>query len=319
MKTALYFAPRFQLFPSLTAEVGVRYDHNTFPQESIVSPRLNLSWTPLAGTTVRGAWGKYAQSEALFGLHAQDGDTTFARAERAEQRILGVEHAFPFGMSGRIEAYDKRRTHARADYTNASGDIRLFPELSWDRLRIDRTAGRDRGVELQLSRAGGEQVDWSVGYALASSVDTVGGRAVPRSFDQKHAVHLDWSFHPVSNAWRLSVGGVWHSGWPYTPTKFLVDTIVNGSKTLLNYNPTPGALNSERLPAYQRVDARFTRYVNTRSGRWSVFGEVYNLFDTVNIRGLTKNASVIGPRVSIRTVEVTQWPRLPIAGLTWEF
>ena len=61
------------------------------------------------------------------------------------------------------------------------GDILLFPELSWDRTRIDREGGRDRGLELQLSRSNGGRMDWSGSYALASSRDSIGGRMIPRA------------------------------------------------------------------------------------------------------------------------------------------
>jgi TonB dependent receptor len=319
-KSAFYFSPRVRLLPSLTLEVGVRHDRNSIMNESITSPRANLSWQPASGTTVRAAWGRYSQSQQLFGLQAQDGVSTFARAQRAEQRILGVEQVLPFGLTGRIEGYERLLTGSRSEYANVGGDILLFPELSWDRARIERDGGRDRGLELQLSRSNGGRMDWSGSYALASSRDSIGGRMIPRAFDQKHAVHLDWSLRPTSNAWRLSVGGVWHSGWPYTPTNLLVDTTVNTpTQFSLSVQRTPGELNSQRLRAYKRVDVRWTRYFDTRRGRLSVFGEVYNLLNTENARGMWKELRVRGRGVIVETNEITQWPRLPLAGMTWEF
>ncbi len=130
----------------------------------------------------------------------------------------------PYGVTARVEAYDRHTTNARPMYTNSAAICGLFPEIVWDRMRIDRTAGRDRGIEFQASRSNGGRTDWSVSYALASSKDSIGGRSVPRSLDQRHAVHADWSLRPASNAWRLSVGGVWHSGWPYTPTSARAST-----------------------------------------------------------------------------------------------
>jgi outer membrane receptor protein involved in Fe transport len=65
-KVALYFAPRVQLLPSLTIEAGGRYDHSSLTDESILSPRLNVSWQPYARTTLRAAWGRYSQSQSLF-------------------------------------------------------------------------------------------------------------------------------------------------------------------------------------------------------------------------------------------------------------
>ncbi|MEO8561957.1 MAG: TonB-dependent receptor [bacterium] len=319
-KLALYLAPRVQLLPSLTMELGVRYDRISHVDESIVSPRLNVSWEPKSGTTLRAAWGRYSQSQALFGLQAEDGVATFSPSERAEQRVVGLEQALPFGLTGRVEAYERRRTRSRSEFVNVGGDILLFPELSWDRVRVDRDGGRDRGLELQASRGNGQRTDWSVSYALASSRDSIGGRMVPRSMDQRHAVHADWSLKPTSNAWRLSVGGVWHSGWPTTPTLVAVDTLADTpSRFSIHVDRTPGELNTLRLRAYHRIDARWTRYFDTPRGRVSIFGEVYNLLGTVNARGLFKQVEVHGRIVSITNGEITQWPRLPIAGFTWEF
>jgi len=319
-RLALYVAPRVRLLPSLTVEVGARLDRNSILDESIVSPRLNVSWEPREGTTVRGAWGHYSQSQQLFSLQVQDGVSEFARAENAEQRILGVEQALPFGVAARVEAYDRHTTSARPLYTNSSAELWTFPEIMWDRMRVDRTESRDRGVELQVGRSVGGLMDWSLGYALASSNDVVDGRTVPRALDQRHALHGDWSLRPASNAWRLSVGGVWHSGWPYTPTKLVLDTLVNTpSQFVLQAGRSVGALNSARLPNYRRVDARFTRYFDTGRGRVSAFAEVYNLLGTKNVRGLWKHIEANGRNVQVVTGEVDQWPRLPLVGLTWEF
>lgn len=65
-----------------------------------------------------------------------------------------------------------------------------------------------------------------------------------------------------------------------TPTVLVVDTLVNtATQFSLRSNRVPGELNSQRLRSYRRVDVRWTRYFDTRRGRVSVFGEVYNLFD----------------------------------------
>jgi hypothetical protein len=319
-RLGVYLAPRIRLHRTFTAEPGVRLDRNSHLGESMVDPRLNLTWTPRTGTTLRGAWGRYSQTQPLFTLQTSDGVDRFDPAEHAEQRVLGLEQTFPGGIGARIEAYDRRTRDPRPIYLNAGGDILLFPEISWDRVRIDRTEGRDRGIEFQASRANAGRSDWSVSYALASSKDLVGGRFIPRSVDERHAVHADWSFRPTSNTWRLSVGGVWHSGWPYTPTLLQVDTLVNTSTQLsLRSRPVVGELNSGRLRSYKRVDARWTRYFDTRRGRVSVFGEVYNLFDNVNARGMWTQLQVRGRGVLVVTGERTQWPRLPLAGLSWEF
>jgi hypothetical protein len=319
-KLALYFAPRVQLQRTVVVEAGVRLDRSSLTDEAIVSPRLNVAWQPHERTVVRAAWGGYSQSQSLFSLQAEDGVNTFGRAERTRQEMIGVEQSLAHGVSARVEVYERQLTHARAKYINVGGDLWLFPELLWDRTLIDRTAGRDRGVEVQLARRDARHADWSVSYALASSMDEIGGAWVPRSVDERHAVHADWSLHPANDSWRLSLGGMWHSGWPYTPTVLHVDTVSTSPAALaISTWRTAGALNSMRLRPYHRVDARWTKYFHRAEGTFSMFGEVYNLFGTVNPRGFWRDATVKDGQVVLTTGEIHQWPRLPVAGFNWQF
>jgi hypothetical protein len=124
----------------------------------------------------------------------------------------------------------------------------------------------------------------------------------------------------VSGSWRLSVGGVWHSGWPYTPTVLHVDTTSASPADLtIKTWRTAGALNSMRLRPYQRLDVRWTKYFHPAVGQLSVFGEVYNLLGTVNARGFWRDAAVRNGQVVLTTGEIHQWPRLPVAGFSWQF
>jgi len=302
-------------------ELGLRYDRASHTSDEIFSPRFNMSWQPRAGTSLRGAWGKYSQAQPLAALQAQDGVDRFFAAERAEHRVMGVEQLLGRGMMVRIEAYDRRLSHQRPLFVSTAPGIEMFPEILPDRVRIDPERGRARGIELLLSRDQGRRADWSIGYARASVTDHIGGRDVPRSTDQRHTITADWSYRPVSNKWRLSIAGVWHSGWPYTPQVVTLDTIANTQNTLdVLPHWTPGALNSERLPSYRRVDARWTRYIDTRTGRVSLFIEAYNLFGVRNRRGYYTNLSIDRQRrVSYSLSHEDGIPRLPTFGITWEF
>jgi hypothetical protein len=205
---------------------------------------------------------------------------------------------------------------------SAAPGIEVFPEINWDRVRIDPERGRARGVELLFARDDGRRVDWSVGYALASVTDHIGGRDVPRATDQRHTVTADWAYRPTSNKWRLSIAGVWHSGWPYTLQVVTIDTIAK-SPTTFGILPqwAAGELNTERLPSYRRVDARWTRFIDTRNGRVALFAEVYNLLGIHNRRGYYTNVNfdARGGRVTFPRSSEDWIPRLPTVGITWEF
>ena len=320
-RATLYVAPRFRLANSITAELGARYDHVTHTGDDLFSPRFNIAWQPRVGTSVRGAWGTYWQSQALYGLQAQDGVAQFYPAERAEHRVVGIEQALPNGITSRVEAYDRRLSHQRPRFVSAGPGVEVFPEINWDRVRIDPERGRARGVELLFSRDVGGRADWSAGYALAKVTDRVGARDVPRGMDQRHTLTADWAYRPSSNRWRFSVAGLWHSGWPYSPSYLVVDTLENTPERFsLMVHEKLGDLYTERLPSYRRVDARFTRFFQTRTGRVSLFAEVYNLFNFHNRRGYGTNLDVDRQRKVSSYPAGQDWiPRLPTFGFTYEF
>jgi hypothetical protein len=255
---------------------------------------------------------------------------------------VGIDQSLGRGLSGRIEGYTRDLTHLRPVYVNASASIRLFPEIEDDRILVAATRGRSRGVEFSLEREAGKRIDWSTSYVLSSSEQQVNGlwiprisdqpRAlhvdwslhpvsnaqqvnglwIPRISDQPRALHVDWSLHPVSNAWRLTASGIWHSGWPYTPNVIRIDTIGTTPATMFAHATwLAGPLNSERVPGYQRVDLRWTRFIDTHSGRVSMFLEVYNLLNTRNLRDRFTNVNINRLNVAYYDGNREQLPRIP--------
>jgi outer membrane receptor protein involved in Fe transport len=319
-RLGLYVAQRLRPVDAVTVEVGLRHDRASAAGDAVTSPRLNVSWQPRAGTTLRAAWGRYSQSQSLASIQVQDGVTALAAAERSEQRVLGVEQALPWGLTARVEAYDQRVSPRRPRWVNAGGELDLIPELTWDRVLVAAERGRSRGVELLLAGDRRGRVDWTASYALASTTDRVAGRDVPRVSDQRHTLHYDWSFHPTSNRWRLTVATLWRTGRPFAPQQVRVDTVVSTAQQLWIL-PTwyAGELGSERFPSYHRVDARWTRYFDTRRGRLSVFAEVFNLLNTKNVGTYHANVSVRPGRVAVTRSSDTMLSRLPTAGVSWEF
>jgi outer membrane receptor protein involved in Fe transport len=321
-RVGVYVSQRVRPIDWLTVEVGARYDRASHTRDAIVSPRANASWQPTKGTTVLGSWGEYAQSASVFGLQVEDGVTTFAPADRSRQAVIGVSQALWNGVSARLEGYDRHLSQVRPRYVNGSGQTTAFPELAFDRMLIAPDQASARGAELSLERSGGRNIDWSASYVVSSSRQHIGGASgawIPRPGDQPQALRADWSLHPRSNAWRFTMSEVWHSGWPYTPEAVQVDTIGQGQTREVWVVYHAGAAYSQRVPAYQRVDARWTRFVDTKTGRMTLFVDVYNLFNTRNLRGRYTNFSFSGLTAYQSYGTRENLPRIPSFGVSWEF
>jgi outer membrane receptor protein involved in Fe transport len=316
-----YVSQRVRPFDALTFEAGVRYDHASHTNETIVSPRFNASWQPTSTTTIRGAWGKHAQSQSVFGLQVEDGLQAFQPAERANQRGIGIDQVTWNGIALRAEAYDREISHLRARYVNASMEVYPFAEIHYALSYIAPTRARSRGIELSVEREGGRRMDWSASYVISSSRQELNGKWIPRPTDQPRAVRGDWSIHPTNNRWRLSLSAVRHTGWPFTPQRLDIDTIGFGTASpYLWVTRMTGDLYSERAAAYQRVDGRWTQFIDTHSGRIALFVDVYNLLNNSNMRE-TYNDIFISQRLTVTYLGRAKMslPRIPSFGINWEF
>jgi hypothetical protein len=274
---------------------------------------------PSSRSTVRASWGRYAQADPLFALDVGDRERELAPADRSEQAELALEQRIGERLTARANVYDRRLLSQRARFVNATSAIASFPEAAYDRVELPAGPGRSRGVELVLAREG-RLVAWSTSYALAAATDRIGERDVPRATDQRHTLHADWSYHPLDDRWRLAVAATWHTGTPDTPDVVRMDTLVNTPARFSYYLTwTPGPLYTERVPSYHRVDVRWTRYFTTGRGRVAVFGELFNALDHENARGFATNVDENGRTIRfVRSIRA-QLPRLPSAGVSWEF
>ena len=318
-----YFADRFDPSPSTSVELGLRYDESTVIDDENVSPRLSLTQALGAGSRLRLAWGIFHQSQRLYELPVEDGETEFHPAERAEHRILGFEHTFE-GRQGarfrpltfRAEVYERRISASRPRFENLFDTISIVPELEADRVRLAPESGLARGLELFLGGRAGARVDWFASYAWARIEDRIDGVDVPRSIDQPHTLKLDVD---LRTPWRWDFNFAWemHSGWPTTAVS--AERVADEDDTS-EIVAVLGPLRAERLPDYQRLDVRVSRWWSPGRGRLELFLQVQNLLNRDNVRGF---AVSFEPRsdggVDVVTEEEYWIGLLPSLGVRWRF
>lgn len=314
---AAYAAYRFRPLERLAAEIGARWDRQTYTDDNRLSPRFNAVWRPAERSELRLAWGRFTQSQRIHELDVEDGETEFHDAETAEQRELSFRQGLAAGLQLRVDLYDHRLSDLRPRYENLWEPIELFPETSPDRVRVAPAEARLRGIELLLRGGLTRPLYWWVGYTLSSADDVIDGRDVPRSWDQTHAGKFLVGYRR-ENRWSLSLSGTLHTGWPTTPVLPGVKTASNGSTVI---EPVPGERNSERFTTYARLDFKGRRGFALPRGRLWLTLEVLNLTDHDNPCCL--NDVFFDPR-SDGTIEVTtdygDWlGTTPLASVSWEF
>ncbi len=311
-----YITARVRPVAALTLELGGRADRWSVIRETATSPRLQAVWSPGQRFSLRGAWGRYVQGQGLHQLQVQDGLDGYQPAERAEQRVLGLDLAMDPRHDVRLEAYDRRYDRVRPRYHNLDGSQELFPELNDDRYRLAPARSEVRGVEVGI-RGFDRRLDWSASYQWQRGRDLVQGAWIAREFEQRHSASIDLGWQPTGR-WHLSAAYVFHSGWPSTESVYAIEQLPDGATVL---GRQTGPLNARRLRDYHRVDLRATRDIAVARGRMRGFVELFNLLDRSNLRGFIREP-IIAPDGSLagtRENDEELYPRLVSFGLYWEF
>ena len=320
----VYLASRLRPVEPLTLEAGVRYDENTILDDEQFSPRISLAYLLGPNSRLTAAWGHFYQSQRVYELQVEDGETSFHPSERSEHRIVGFEHTFRGGRERegrprrgptlRVELYEHRINHPRPRFENLFDPISIAPEVEADRVRIAPESGRARGVEIFVS-GGGRRFDWFASYAHARTFDRIDGRRVPRSIDQPDAVKLDLSYRSPWR-WDFNVALEARSGWPTTAITAELASGEDGEGQIV---PRLGPLYGERLPIYRRLDVRASRRFHLRRGELRLFVDVQNLTDARNVRGFEISFETADGEVRVVKDEELWSPVVPSVGVRWAF
>src|SRR5262249_14327317 len=139
---SLYAADRMHLGPQVSAELGLRWDRQTYTGDSQVSPRINATWMPGERTEVRMGVGRFTQSQRIHELLIEDGQTEFLPAELADQAALTVQHRFAPGHRLRLDAYYQNIDRVHPRYENLFAPHEFFPEAEPDRVLIEPSSTR---------------------------------------------------------------------------------------------------------------------------------------------------------------------------------
>lgn len=304
---AVFVSQRWKLGERWVPEVGLRVQEMRIgtSHERTWDPRIGVRWEIRPRTKLRAHWGHFHQADEVHELAVADGVTRFARAQRSEHSILGIEHRFTNGVQLRAEAFRKRQRHPRARFENLFSPIEVFPELAPDRVRLEPDASRMRGVEFSIALERESWRGWS-SISVARALDEFGTDQVPRSWDQRLAwtSGIDWQHGP----WRVGSTATMRSGWPFTPVGYTI-----GGDAIL------GSRNADRMPAFASIDFRVEYRRPLAVGSLAVALEVSNLTNRRNQCCLDVEVEDVDTPEESVVIENQFWPRLlPSLSIEWE-
>jgi hypothetical protein len=264
-----YASHRWQATDAWALSAGVHHTRDGYLGRRYTEPRVGLEWQATPGTTFTAAWGRHNQFPAGEQVIAGFGNTGLWHL-RAAHSVLGVQQKLDKGWSWKLEAYQKKFS----DFVVAD------PTVNY----INGGSGRSRGAELLVKKdpnASGKLSGWlALSLSKARRQNDVTGREFPFDFDQPVIAHLVMQYR-MSERWMFGAKWSYHTGSPDTP--------ITGSTTDPDgrVRPVYGELNSERLPAYHRLDLRADWKL---SPRYSFYGEVINAYARKNLSGYSYNA-----------------------------
>jgi outer membrane receptor protein involved in Fe transport len=316
---SLYFADRWKPSAKTIIEWGLRWDDQTYTDNSSdaqLSPRFSALRSVSDNTELRFSWGRYHQSQQINELQIEDGVTRFWPAQRADHLIAGVRHLFGGRYSLRVELFQKDMRNVTPRFENLYDPLGLIPELMPDRVRLDPSSARSRGLEISIDRSEGP-LTWWASYVLSKATDRIGGRDELRSWDQRHAFQggLGWS----NSRWDVALAASVHTGWPLTELS-LVEAGVDEDGEI-EYAAVPGPRNVGRHPTFASIDFRLGRKWKLNRGSFLAFLEISNLTNRKNQCCLDwdfEDDEETGEEIFERGVDY--WlPLMPAIGLLWEF
>jgi len=316
-KLGVYAAWRARLGEHLTSEAGLRRDSYQYDglDFQTTSPRLNLVYALGDNSELRAAWGVNYQPQGVNELQVEDNVTQFFAPERANTWVLGYSRRFGAGFSARLEVYEKNYDDLHPRFENALDSIQLIPEGAADRVRIDATEARARGVELTVRREAERGLAGWFCLAFARAEDHDSDGWTPRTWEQRQSFSFGASW--TGALWTSSVSGLMHSGTPTTELGIVSTPLPCGDYDVQGY---VGPRNGERLGAYSRIDLRVNRDVLLARSKLSIYLEVTNLLNRNNECCIDSYHAAPGRPAPVLVIQKSYWlPMLPSFGFQWEF
>ena len=293
-----YLQDRYTLLPFLSVAFGLRFDYFNRTDELSIQPRGSLFVELPNKSELQFAYGIYNQTPIPALLSPTIGNPAL-KSSRASHYILELKRKLSQDTEIKLAAYYK--------------DLADLATTDEEAAYLNQGVGYAQGIEIFLRHQRGDRFFGWISYAYAQSKrrDRAGEPYRPYSFDQTHVATLAASYD-LTPTWEFGAKWQYRTGNPYTP--------VEGARIQFDprngrpiYIPSYAETNSDRLPAYHRLDLRVSKIFQFSRWKLGVFLELLNAYNRKNL--LDYNYSE-----DYKTRDdINQLPILPYLGITAEF
>jgi hypothetical protein len=185
-------------FSNLTAQIGLRYDHNNFPlSEGQLEPRIGLAYyLPKTGTVFRASYNRILETPEFENVLFSSSKAASALAPPAVQAARELGDGLILVPSDRQSVYDVGVQQA------IGSKLRLDVDFWWRQVRFvgDQAQFQNTGIVFPVAFDHGKLNGWNVRLDLAP----IGGLTGYASVGHVHAVY----FPPLAGGLFLDAGAL---------------------------------------------------------------------------------------------------------------
>ena len=156
-----------------------------------------------------------------------------------------------------------------------------------------------KGIEFLANKTAAKYSTWfSYTYSINNyEFESFNPSTFPNNVDIRHSVSLGFNYDIVKN-FKLSIGGIWRNGQPYTIPLAGNETVKNGNNTMVNYDSP----NSKNLDNFMRLDASCSYQFTIDSKVKGIFRA--GVLNTTNEDNVINRYYKVDPNDSNKTLKV---------------
>ena len=285
----VYLSDEWFIHPRLSLTPGVTWSSDDYTDQVFTQPKLKARWEFVDFMWLNAGWGEYHKFTDNFGQVAKGFGNPELDQPKSNHYTLGFEQQIDESLLWKFDTYYKTFD----DIIVSTPDQTNYPDLTDEEYlalpRYTNDADGDAyGFEFFVNKNMTD--DWygwlSVAYSETRRRNKLTGEDFKYNYDQPWIINLVSSYE-LNEDWTLGLKWRYQSGQLVTP---VVDTepaqTLDGEEYV---NPIYGELNSERLPAYHKLDARLDRSYQYTSWKMDLYIEALNLYNRANVTGYEYN------------------------------
>lgn len=327
-KSAFYSQATYDVAGLFRVTGGLRYDYFDYNSFQSLSPRFGIAIPAGQRTTINAGYGRHYQSPSYNELSANDANRML-RNKFTDQYVVGLEHHFREDIRFSLEGFQKDYSDIPVRRIRTLANPLVFDDGTY----LNAGSVNSRGVELFLQKKLLNRFSGIASYSYSESfaTDPRTGDRYNGDFDFRHMLTLisgyrfsfeqkEW-YRRMKSAWwfsmvswlpfmpaddiEISVKFRYLGGRPYTEPVYRPDL-----RRWMIDERIP--LNTERYPAYHRLDLRIDKRFSYPRMNYVIFFDIVNLYNRNNIWSFQYNEDGSIDRVF-------QFNTLPVAGISVEF